>query len=486
MTNSLGIVKIPSRFEALRDAVGVERISQVLIEPTQDLLAMKQITAELRSSGQGKLVFLLGLTGAGKTSLAEALSIFMADAVSNVLTPPPDYSLSLDQLASWIANALNDPNISSKKGITVINLDGREMPVVNEAVTNGAMVNINALLRRTPSLLLVWPIIQRNFAEDAIRRLLILGGQSALARTPIYEVQGIDKSRYFDALKLLLDITSLKLQDAAISDEEARDIVAQSSTIGDYLTKIQSLVVDRYDLGELGVRLPKISICITSNVDTTPICRMLRRGSTFYADPDRILQFSRSNIAEDWRRRGKENPRRAFAFISSLFELKIVNASSSAVVNCCALSNDRELRKAIKKHYPNPVSSNAGNSLGKTSLYRSLANAEDVGKGNPAPSDPIKNAYAAIQALSATKHAEINRSIVDVLVSQLGLNLGELRFEHLPFADKGLRADVWFQRDMRPETIEFTHRDDQHSSEAVLSSYILAKMQDYARDYGLI
>lgn len=119
------------------------------------------------------------------------------------------------------------------------------------------MTNINALLRRRPNLLLVWPINQKNFADDAIGRLHQVGGQSALAKTPIYTLRGIDKSRYFDALQLILSITSTKLQDAAISDNEARDLVSDSKTIGDYLKKVQSLVLSRYDVGEIGEKLPR-------------------------------------------------------------------------------------------------------------------------------------------------------------------------------------------------------------------------------------
>jgi hypothetical protein len=65
----------------------------------------------------------------------------------------------------------------------------------------------------------------------------------------------------------------------------------------------------------------------------------------------------------------------------------------------------------------------------------------------------------------------------------------ELSFEHEPFrgSDRELRSDVWFVPDGgRPTGLEFTHRRNGDASAAVLSSYMLSKIQDYARDYGLL
>lgn len=116
MATDLGIVKIPDRFESLRKVVGIDRISHVLIEPPDDIVAMKQIVAELKSSVQGKLVFLHGETGSGKTCLAESLPIFLPNLITNVLTSPPDYELPLDQLVSWIARSISDPQVLAKGG----------------------------------------------------------------------------------------------------------------------------------------------------------------------------------------------------------------------------------------------------------------------------------------------------------------------------------------------------------------------------------
>ena len=71
------------------------------------------------------------------------------------------------------------------------------------------------------------------------------------------------------------------------------------------------------------------------------------------------------------------------------------------------------------------------------------------------------------------------------VVKKLG-SLPELSFEYMPMAQFGkeLRVDAWLKRDERPEAIEFSHYKS--ATEAVIASYVLEKLREYARDYNLI
>ena len=122
----LGIVRIPHRFEALQAAVGRERLGEVLLESRPDIEAIKRVIAEVKSAGQGKLLFLLGAPGTGKTSLAESLRIYLLDVVGDVLTPPPDYEIPLSALPSWLAEHLDSSRRRAGDRLVVVNLDGRE------------------------------------------------------------------------------------------------------------------------------------------------------------------------------------------------------------------------------------------------------------------------------------------------------------------------------------------------------------------------
>src|SRR5579884_4168054 len=300
MSQQIGIVAVPNRFESLQDAVGPQRVADVLIESPNDLSALQAAVFEVRASRQGKLLFLLGRSGIGKTTLAESSQIYLPTLVSAVITPPPDFEVPLSDLPVWLSKHM-PPRDKSSDTIVLINLDGRELPAADENMQRAAVVNLNAYLRRAPHLLAVWPVIEKPFAENMIKLLSQVGGSSALASEGIHEVQGLGKERYFDALQLILNATGTRLEDAAITRDEAEALVSKSASLGDYLSAVQDVVVERYDVGSQIARLPRVNIVVSSNGDSAASCRMLRRGNKYLADPERLLQYSRANIADDWR-----------------------------------------------------------------------------------------------------------------------------------------------------------------------------------------
>jgi len=142
----------------------------------------------------------------------------------------------------------------------------------------------------------------------------------------------------------------------------------------------------------------------------------------------------------------------------------------------------------VLKHYNAKVPANAKNAMRNSALARAFRDDDDVGLAKSNPSEPIKKAYRAIQAQTNAKHRQINESIVTVL-GALGVSTPNLTFEYRPFGEdknRELRCDTWFDGADRPEALEFTHRADGDATTAVIASYVLSKVQDYARDYGLI
>ena len=146
-----------------------------------------------------------------------------------------------------------------------------------------------------------------------------------------------------------------------------------------------------------------------------------------------------------------------------------------------------QLKRIVQKYYNAKVPANAKNSMRNSALARALRGEDDVGLAKSNPSSPIQQAYREVQALTNLKHRQINESLVKVL-SDLGIRMPSLIFEHRPFGSdktRELRCDTWFVPETRPEALEFTHRASGMRLLPVIASYVLSKVQDYTRDYGL-
>lgn len=368
--------------------------------------------------------------------------------------------------------------------MVVANLDLRETLPGDDRVTRDAMTNLNALLRAEEDLVVLWPAAQATFAEQLLPMLREVGGGSALGPEPLLRMRGLPQDRYFDALRLIVHTMGVDLADAAVTDDEVEEIIARSETIGDCLESVGNLVVKRYQLGELGLALPRLYIAVSSDVSTTDVCRQLCRGSHYWLDPDRTLRASGANVATDWRRLGAANAMHALPYIASLFEARLVSLSASAVVHACAQSTDSVLRDTVRAHVKRPISSNAQNAMASSALARALNGEEDVAQSASKPSEPVLAAYRALQRLSRDRHRQLNEAVVAQLAKQVVVPLGEPAYEYQPFADRGLRADAWVLRNDRPEALEFTYQ--LNLGEAKAASYVLGKLMDYARDYGLL
>lgn len=485
---NLGILEVPDRLEPLRDLVGADNLGNVLVRPHEDIEALKRAVVEVHGARQSKVLFLLGKGGSGKTSLATGCPLFLTDLLrAPAIDAPRDYVLPLPELVRWIAE--NVP--TERDRVVVVNVDGRENPAYSIDQIKGAVVNLNSFLRDNRNLLILWPVTAAGFAQTLVRGFDEVGGSSALASERIHSVVGIDQSRWLDVLELILNSTSTSLADAAVTREEVQALVHQEPTIGDFLAAVRRLVLARYDVGEVGKSLPRVTVVVSSLKDLRNPTRILQRTRDFLVDPERVLRNCRANIGDDWKRMAQSNAQHSFAFISSLLEVRLVHVSASAVVNACAQSSDQELADLVKKHYPKATPVNAANAMNSTSLVRSLKKQQDTGAGAARTSEEIASAYRAIQAKSSDSawHRKINQAIVEVLMhSRVGVELPDLEFEKEPLrgrdSTKLLRVDAWFEPGERPQTLELTHI--LKAGEATIAKYVLEKTMAYARDYGLL
>lgn len=243
---------LPVRLEELVSALGPNRLSRVLLPQPSDLLGLEAAFAQANAVGQGKLIFLLGAPGSGKTSFLEGLGLFRPHLAVTTIAPPVfdfidipgpmfrgDVPVSVfgfkpgPQISRWFTEGLS--YLASSTPSRVMSLAGLEKGAGDQAVAEEVLVAVNAALRRTPGVLVVVPVVRESFAQIMAARLSGLGVNSSLANPSIHRLVGLDRKHYCEALRLLISALGMRWVDLEMSEEAIEAIAAEAPTVGDFL-----------------------------------------------------------------------------------------------------------------------------------------------------------------------------------------------------------------------------------------------------------
>jgi energy-coupling factor transporter ATP-binding protein EcfA2 len=264
-----------------------DRAKTTFIQAVDDLEAAKRLIASAESAGQGKICFLEAASGSGKSTFVHSLEIFTPDKVGQVVRLPPAHELRLADIPAYVANLAPLPKH------TVVNFDGREAPSFNRPEYKTFLGELNGVLRGRPDLLIYWPVTDPKFANELVALLETVGGKSAFGPKPILKMQGLRKEQYNLVLEKLLQVTHWSLEDAAIERAEIDTLIRDADNIGSFFDGVHALIVERFDVTNMGVTFPELIIVVGSGeTKLRETCRSLRRADSFYVEASRLLMYT--------------------------------------------------------------------------------------------------------------------------------------------------------------------------------------------------
>ncbi|MGE5560144.1 MAG: ATP-binding protein [Chloroflexota bacterium] len=471
-------MSIPSRFEPLQEAFGDSRWPTVLIRTDSDIDLFKRLAVKVRTARQGKLVFLYGESGSGKTTICASLRVFLPDDYAQPVFLPPPWELPHDQIPAYIsANFRRKPD----SRIQIVAIDRREMPELDDVAFKRLLTQINGLLRTRPDLLLIWPVTDEAFAKRAADLLVQCGGHSALTGDPIIRVTGVQQRDYHMVLERMLNVMAWDLADAAVTWGEVDQLASQAASIGAFLDSVQRLVAERTELPDNDIKFPTLVIALSSDGPIQQVCSQLRRANSYYIEGARLLQETReSNAAEWWLKRRDE--RYSLPFVIGQFQAQLVSLTPTAVVAAAGLHGGDGIKPLVARS--GRTRSGAVKSLMATEFYRYFTGQGDgVAPSGARPTLATLAAYQRVRDLSETRHLEINRAIV-TLALDAGLKLGEVTYEER-LTPRGLRTDAALRHEGHTVALEFHHKSKGECTPNKVAIYLLEKLKVYAIDYGL-
>ncbi len=472
------ISQLPTRYEPLIRTFG-EKAKTTFVEQLSDIAVMKTVIARMESAQQGKIMFIFGKPGVGKTTFIHSLEVFLADRIAKVQRLPKGHELSVLGIPNYIAN------LPQLDGVTVVNFDEREAPYFDEAEYRTFLIQLNGILRSRPDLLILWPVNQRGFAKKLTSLLEEIGGRSAFGAKSIYDIDGLSKEQYKIVFQKILQIANWHLEDAAIGWDELERIENGAESVGRYLDDIQELISERFDTGKIGVNLPELVFVLSSGKpEIRDVCRNLRRADSYYVEASRLTMYTKKSNAADWWEERSKKLTTALPYIVALFNAQLVSVSGSTVVHSVLQFGPEDMANLASG-----VQKNIGNAkrvVSSSELYKySIGQDVDSREYGLNVKEETRSAYDQLQVLSKNRHLEINKSIVS-MVNAAGGGLDNAKFEVPCGIKNGLFADVQISQGDKRINFEFHHKATAETGNNKVAIYILGKLKEYAINYGLV
>lgn len=447
------------------------------VPPNEDIETIKRFLASAESASQGKVLFISGPSGTGKSTFVHSLEVFLADRVAEVVRLPSPHELAVTDIPAYLAR------LPRKARFTIVNFDGREAPYFHEPEYQTFLGALNGLLRTRSDLLVVWPVTDNSFSEKLIALLERVGGRSAFGLTPQHSLIGISQDRFNMVLEKLLQVANWRLEDAAVSDTEVANLISTSDRIGVFLDRLQDLITSRFDIGEMGVEFPTLVIAISSGEPKIrEVVRSIRRADSYYIEASRLLMYTKqSNVAEWWSNRAT-NLRSALPHVIALFNAQLVSISASTVVHSVLQHGDAELKGLVEG-----VRADRGNAkriMESSELLKYLSGDPlDNREYGSNVKEETFDSFRRIQAMSETKHRALNAALLR-LAEEAGVSLPSLQLE--TSLVPGLQSDAIYKPPGRSTVaLEFHHKAANESTNNKLAIYVLEKLKEYAVNFGL-
>lgn len=457
----------------------------LIIPVNEDLARFRRASAFNKAQDAGSMAVICSPPGQGKTTSVYAAASLIHTHFNPVLSVPPLASLPLRDIPKWLQDNL--PVQSAKA--TLVLIDGREK-TDDEQGLNDVMSSVNNAVRGRPDLQFVWPTTDTNWRDRLVAAARKFGGQSFCPDQSVFAVKGPAKSQWLEAVELVMDQIGSNWDEFGINRQSAEVLLEQYSTLGDFLTAINSIRVDQEAIIESAAGLPEVVFVVSSHSKVVGDVARLRNPNTYKLRTDEIIHSARSSAAgKFWISRGAKQQGN-LAWVSSLFQAKLVSLTPSTVAHAVGAfaPEGSRLKTAIA-----PTGFRAQRSTGNIA-YRTT----DLGRflrGESVPEVLSKNkgktsatavaAYDAIQALSAKQHRYINEATLALAADSDGVfDYSQVQFE-VPLGGDAV-SDAIVPALGRRLHLEFHHLSGKHCSPNKISSYIMSKLAVYAIQYNLI
>jgi hypothetical protein len=406
----------------------------------------------------------------------------MPDMFAPVVPVPPE--ISIRDAGAWLNTHLPAPHQNKAQ---LILFDGREVSDDTVGVKN-LLATLNQILRKRSDILFCWPTTDSEWHGTVRATAEQIGGANFAPTEADCTIVGPPSSEWPKVLDRLLLQFGKTHADVGLPADLVGKFCEQSSTAGDFLTRVGTVIAERVTKTRVTKRLPQLVFIITSSGEVVGEANRIRRAGTQGLNPEPLLGHSpRSEVGKWWAERNK-NANHHLGYIISLFDARLVTMSASAVVHSCMHHGETALTQAVKLKGARPDKGNAKRTIEASEFFRFLKS-EEIPEFTSAKKGTIskstESAYAAIQSMSVKKHKAINQALCQLVREHLAdLQFNAKSFEVVLAGEVVTDAQVTLNS--TPLSLEFHHVSKAQCRASGMASYIMDKLRTYAIYHQLI
>jgi hypothetical protein len=342
-------LNLPTAYEELVNALGGEWIKMmqfvVPVEDAEKELAI--ITNSMRYSG--KIVFLLGDPGIGKSTFIQSLmwrKFLPIPEIKEINAPELGVGNDrFEQLYRNLSQIANQAKIEQRGMITVVINYLEDFSGYAEESVRAFFRDVNGLLRNNP-ILVIWPVTQK---DEALRMLSLASAVSGtvFAERPILEFSGPSQEKFPTIAKSTIATLNegLSFDDFQLTEEDLGTLLTtlnqkpkRQRTIRDYLNLVKSEWEERSgDIQKMIDKIPRFTEVwfVVCYPDAESTVNQFARKSTesdlaWNADLRKFSEYLTGQKAANW------NQRRLIYALQGFFKTKILFMPTNALVSCVA------------------------------------------------------------------------------------------------------------------------------------------------------
>lgn len=428
---------------------------------------------DLEAAGRGGFTVLRGEPGAGKSTFLDTVHLFREEVVTERVLQTEDIAARLEGLGP-------------ADGPRIVVLEGREaLREVSEAALESALHAVNTFVRSPDgtSTLVVWPTNTDDLMNSLIGLGRKLGGKALLGHDGgVIHFEGPSQETYVE----IAERTVAALNDGAslsalgISEDRAREIVSEETTVGDYLGAVRGELIRN---GRKVKRLLKTEqfrlwVVVVAGNDVEGDVAALTRGGYAAADIDRLVNSTGANVVTELKKRPDD-----LGILGTVLDAKIIHLDVLAALAIARRYATPELRELMRAENMSVSRDRQADERLLSSELGLILDGRTLGtrRRGMKPGGNTKTAYEGLARIARTNDGLLNAAIGQALVAA---GLVE-SFETEKSLGTALRydSDLYVLHNGEPVRVEVMWRTT--TGRAEIANYVLTKLGNYAKAIGL-